>query len=150
MYKRQHLKGKKVTVPIANRVIPIIEDDYVDIEFGTGALKITPAQDTNDYEIGQRHHLQMIDSLDDDANLNEHGLHYNGKNRFEVRKLSAKELEEKGLLLKAEDYVNKVGTSERTGAVIEPKVSVQWFLKMSEIAKPALDVVCLLYTSRCV
>jgi len=136
-----HLKGKKVTVPIANRVIPIIEDDYVDIEFGTGALKITPAHDTNDYEIGQRHHLQMIDSLDDDANLNEHGLHYNGKNRFEVRKLIAKELEEKGLLLKAEDYVNKVGTSERTGAVIEPRVSVQWFLKMSEIAKPALDVV---------
>ena len=136
-----HLKGKKVTVPIANRVIPIIEDDYVDIEFGTGALKITPAHDTNDYEIGQRHHLQMIDSLDDDANLNEHGLHYYGKNRFEVRKLIAKELEEKGLLLKAEDYVNKVGTSERTGAVIEPKVSVQWFLKMSEIAKPALDVV---------
>ena len=136
-----HLKGKKVTVPIANRVIPIIEDDYVDIEFGTGALKITPAHDTNDYEIGQRHHLQMIDSLDDDANLNEHGLHYNGKNRFEVRKLIAKELEEKGLLLKAEDYVNKVGTSERTGAVIEPKVSVQWFLKMSEIAKPALEVV---------
>ena len=136
-----HLKGKKVTVPIANRVIPIIEDDYVDIEFGTGALKITPAHDTNDYEIGQRHHLQMIDSLDDDANLNEHGLHYNGKNRFEVRKLIAKELEEKGLLLKTEDYVNKVGTSERTGAVIEPKVSVQWFLKMSEIAKPALDVV---------
>ena len=136
-----HLKGKKVTVPIANRVIPIIEDDYVDIKFGTGALKITPAHDTNDYEIGQRHHLQMIDSLDDDANLNEHGLHYNGKNRFEVRKLIAKELEEKGLLLKAEDYVNKVGTSERTGSVIEPKVSVQWFLKMSEIAKPALDVV---------
>ncbi|KMQ72284.1 valine--tRNA ligase [Chryseobacterium koreense] len=136
-----HLKGKKVIVPIANRVIPVIEDDYVDIEFGTGALKITPAHDTNDYEIGQRHNLQMIDSLDDDGNLNQHGLHYNGKNRFEVRKLIVKELEEKGLLLKAEDYVNKVGTSERTGAVIEPKISQQWFLKMSEIAKPALDVV---------
>ncbi|MBV2166332.1 MAG: valine--tRNA ligase [Kaistella sp.] len=136
-----HLKGKNVIVPIANRVIPIIEDDYVDIEFGTGALKITPAHDTNDYEIGKRHNLAMIDSLDDDANLNNHGLHYAGKNRFEVRKVIAKELEEKGLLLKAEDYVNKVGTSERTGAVIEPKVSVQWFLKMSEIAKPALDVV---------
>ncbi|MBH1958480.1 MAG: valine--tRNA ligase [Flavobacteriia bacterium] len=136
-----HLKGKNVIVPIANRVIPVIEDDYVDIEFGTGALKITPAHDTNDYEIGQRHGLAMIDSLDDDANLNSHGLHYAGKNRFEVRKAIAKELEEKGLLLKAEDYVNKVGTSERTGAVIEPKVSVQWFLKMSEIAKPALDVV---------
>lgn len=136
-----HLKGKNVIVPIANRVIPVIEDDYVDIEFGTGALKITPAHDTNDYEIGKRHNLAMIDSLDDDANLNTHGLHYAGKNRFEVRKAIAKELEEKGLLLKAEDYVNKVGTSERTGAVIEPKVSVQWFLKMSEIAKPALDVV---------
>ena len=137
----QHLKGKKVIVPIANRAIPIIEDEYVDIEFGTGALKITPAHDTNDYEIGQRHNLAMIDSLDDDANLNEHGMHYNGKDRFEVRKQIAKELEEKGLLLKAEDYVNKVGTSERTGAVIEPKVSQQWFLKMEDLAKPALDVV---------
>lgn len=136
-----HLKGKKVIVPIVDRIIPIIEDEYVDIEFGTGALKITPAHDVNDYEIGQKHHLQMIDALDDDGNLNEYGLHYAGKNRFEVRKQIAKELEEKGLLLKAEDYVNKVGTSERTGAVIEPKVSVQWFLKMSEIAKPALDVV---------
>lgn len=136
-----HLKGKKVIVPIVNRVIPIIEDEYVDIEFGTGALKITPAHDVNDYEIGQKHNLQMIDSLDDDGNLNDYGLHYAGKNRFEVRKKIAKELEEKDLLLKAEDYVNKVGTSERTGAVIEPKVSVQWFLKMSEIAKPALDVV---------
>ncbi len=136
-----HLKGKNVIVPVVNRTIPVIEDDYVDMEFGTGALKITPAHDTNDYEIGQRHHLAMIDSLDDEGNLNEHGLHYAGKNRFEVRKALAKELEEKELSLKAEDYVNKVGTSERTGAVIEPKVSVQWFLKMSEIAKPALDVV---------
>lgn len=136
-----HLKGKSVIVPIVNRVIPIIEDEYVDIEFGTGALKITPAHDINDYEIGKKHHLKMIDALDDDGNLNEHGLHYAGKNRFDVRKQIAKELEENGLLLKAEDYVNKVGTSERTGAVIEPKVSVQWFLKMSDIAKPALDVV---------
>lgn len=136
-----HLKGKNVIVPIVNRVIPIIEDEYVDIEFGTGALKITPAHDTNDYEIGQKHQLPMIDALDDDGNLNEHGLHYAGKNRFDVRKQIAKELEENDLLLKAEDYVNKVGTSERTGAVIEPKVSVQWFLKMSEIGKPALDVV---------
>lgn len=136
-----HLKGKNVIVPIVNRVIPIIEDEYVDIEFGTGALKITPAHDINDYEIGKKHQLPMIDSLDDDGNLNEHGLHYAGKNRFEVRKQIAKELEANDLLLKAEDYMNKVGTSERTGAVIEPKVSVQWFLKMSEIAKPALDVV---------
>lgn len=136
-----HLKGKNVIVPIVNRVIPIIEDEYVDIEFGTGALKITPAHDINDYEIGQKHQLKMIDALDDDGNLNEHGLHYAGKNRFEVRKQIAKELEEKDLLLKAEDYVNKVGTSERTGAVIEPKISVQWFLKMSELAQPALEVV---------
>lgn len=139
--KYAHLKGKNVIVPIVNRVIPIIEDEYVDMEFGTGALKITPAHDINDYEIGQKHNLPMIDVLDDDGKLNEHGLHYNGKDRFEVRKLIAKELEENNLLVKAEDYVNKVGTSERTGAVIEPKISQQWFLKMSEIAKPALDVV---------
>ena len=136
-----HLKGKNVIVPIVNRVIPIIEDDYVDIEFGTGALKITPAHDINDYEIGQRHHLPIIDSMDNDAVLNEHGMHYQGMGRFTVRKEIAKELEKNDLLLKAEDYVNKVGTSERTGAVIEPKISVQWFLKMSEMAKPALDVV---------
>ncbi len=139
--KYTHLKGKKVIVPIVNRVIPIIEDDYVDIEFGTGALKITPAHDTNDYEIGKKHDLPMINSLDDDGKLNENGMHYAGKDRFEVRKLIAKELKEKDLLLKAENYVNKVGTSERTGAVIEPKVSVQWFLKMEDLAKPALDVV---------
>lgn len=137
----QHLKGKNVIVPIVNRVIPIIEDDYVDIEFGTGALKITPAHDINDYEIGQRHNLPIIDSMDNDAVLNEHGMHYQGMGRFTVRKEIAKELEKNELLLKAEDYVNKVGTSERTGAVIEPKISVQWFLKMSEMAKPALDVV---------
>lgn len=137
----QHLKGKNVIVPIVNRVIPIIEDDYVDIEFGTGALKITPAHDINDYEIGQRHQLPIIDSMDNDAVLNEHGMHYQGMGRFTVRKEIAKELEKNDLLLKAEDYVNKVGTSERTGAVIEPKISVQWFLKMSEMSKPALDVV---------
>lgn len=137
----QHLIGKKVIVPIVNREIDVIADDYVDIEFGTGLLKITPAHDVNDYEIGQRHNLPMIDSIDDDGKLNEHGLHYAGKDRFVVRKEIAKELEEKGLLEKAEDYVNKVGTSERTGAVIEPKISQQWFLKMADIAKPALDVV---------
>ncbi len=136
-----HLKGKNVIVPVVGRSVPVIFDEYVDIEFGTGALKITPAHDINDYEIGQRHQLSITDALDDDANLNEFGLHYQGKNRFDVRKSIAKELEEQGLMLKTEDYVNKVGTSERTGAVIEPKISAQWFLKMSEIAKPALDVV---------
>ena len=139
--KYHRLKSKSVIVPIVNRVIPIIEDEYVDIEFGTGALKITPAHDSNDYEIGKKHNLPMIDSLDDDGNLNEHGMHYAGKNRFVVRKMIAKELAEKDLLLRSEEYVNKVGTSERTGAIIEPKVSVQWFLKMEDLAKPALDVV---------
>ncbi|WP_312323792.1 valine--tRNA ligase [Soonwooa sp.] len=137
----QALKGKKLIVPIVNREIPVIEDEYVDIEFGTGALKITPAHDLNDYEIGKKHDLPIIDSMDNDANLNENGLHYAGKNRFVVRKEIVKELDEKDLLLKAEDYTNKVGTSERTGAVIEPKISVQWFLKMATLAKPALDVV---------
>lgn len=136
-----HLKGKRVEVPIVGRMVPVIQDEYVDLEFGTGALKITPAHDINDYEIGQKHGLEIIDSLDEDGNLTHHGLHYKGRNRFEVRKAIAKELEEKGLLLKSEDYVNKVGTSERTGAVIEPKVSVQWFLKMQEFAKNALRVV---------
>ncbi|MDY3362520.1 valine--tRNA ligase [Riemerella anatipestifer] len=137
----QKLIGKTVIVPIVNRAVPIIADEYVDIEFGTGTLKITPAHDVNDYEIGQKHQLQIIDAIDDDGKLNHHGIHYEGKDRFVVRKEIAKELEEKGLLAKAEDYVNKVGTSERTGAVIEPKISQQWFLKMSEIAKPALEVV---------
>lgn len=136
-----HLKGKRVEVPIVGRMVPVIQDEYVDLEFGTGALKITPAHDINDYEIGQKHGLEIIDSLDEDGNLTHHGLHYKGRNRFEVRKDIAQELEEKGLLLKSEDYVNKVGTSERTGAVIEPKVSVQWFLKMQEFAKEALRVV---------
>lgn len=136
-----HLKGKQVQVPIVGRMVPVIQDEYVDLEFGTGALKITPAHDINDYEIGQKHGLEIIDSLDEDGNLTHHGLHYEGRNRFEVRKAIAQELEEKGLLLKSEDYVNKVGTSERTGAVIEPKVSVQWFLKMQEFAKDALRVV---------
>src|SRR5690606_12266526 len=135
-----HLKNKKVIVPVVGRVIPIIEDNYVDLEFGTGALKITPAHDIADYEIGQKHNLQVIDSLDDAGNLNEHGMHYAGKNRFQVRKLIAKELEEKNILLKAEDYVNKVGTSDRTCSVIEPKPSVQCFLILNELAKPALDI----------
>lgn len=137
----KHLKGKNVIVPIVNRVIPIIEDEYVDIEFGTGALKITPAHDVNDYEIGQKYHLPMLDIFDDSGILNEHGLHYQGKDRFEVRRLIYQELKDKNLLVKTENYTNKVGTSERTGAVIEPKISQQWFLKMQEIAKPALEAV---------
>ncbi len=136
-----HLKGKRVIVPIVNRSIPLIEDDYVDMEFGTGCLKITPAHDPNDKVIGEKHKLEVIDIFNDDATLNSHGLHYEGKDRFVCRKEIVKELEEIGNLVKVEDYKNKVGTSERTGAIIEPKVSVQWFLKMEELAKPALDAV---------
>lgn len=136
-----HLKGKNVIVPIANRAVPIIEDDYVDLEFGTGCLKITPAHDINDKAIGDRHNLEVIDSLNDDGTLNSFGMHYDGKDRFVVRKEISKELEEKGLLAKVEDYHTSVGTSERTGAVVEPRLSDQWFLKMKEIAKPALDSV---------
>ncbi|WP_392448455.1 valine--tRNA ligase [Capnocytophaga canis] len=135
----KHLKGKKVIVPIVNRVVPIIEDEYVDIEFGTGALKITPAHDKNDYEIGERHKLEIIDAFTDDAKLNHYGLHYEGKDRFVVRKEIVKELEAKDLLLKTEDYLNKVGTSERTGAVIEQRPLDQWFLKMEDLVKPAIS-----------
>lgn len=137
----QNLKGKNVIVPIVGRTVPIIEDEYVDIEFGTGALKITPAHDKNDYEIGLKHNLQIIDSFNDEGILNEKGLHYRGKDRFVVRKLIHRELEEKNLLLKVEDYVNKVGTSERTGVVIEQRPLDQWFLKMEDLVKPALNAV---------
>lgn len=136
-----HLKGKKVIVPLANRVIPIIEDDYVDVEFGTGCLKITPAHDVNDKEIGDRHNLEIIDILNDNGTLNEKGLHYQGQDRFEARKNIAKELEELGILIKTENYNTTVGTSERTGAVIEPKLSQQWFLSMKELSEPALKAV---------
>lgn len=136
-----HLKGKRVIVPICNRVVPIIEDDYVDVEFGTGCLKITPAHDENDKLIGDRHNLEIIDILNDDGSLNEYGLHYNGKDRFVVRKEIVEELKSLGAVEKIESHVHKVGTSERTGAVIEPKLSEQWFLKMKEIAEPALKAV---------
>lgn len=137
----KELRGKRAIVPLAGRSIPIIEDDYVDMEFGTGCLKITPAHDPNDKEIGERHQLEVVDIFNDDATLNSNGLHYEGKDRFEVRKLIAKELEEKGYLIKKEQHVHKVGTSERTKAVIEPKISEQWFLKMEELVKPAISAV---------
>ena len=137
----QHLRGKKVIVPVVGRVVPIIEDEYVDIEFGTGALKITPAHDINDYEIGLKHQLPILDTFTDEGKLNSYGLHYEGKDRFIVRKEIVKELEEKNLLLKTEDYVNNIGTSERTGAVVEQRPLDQWFLKMEELVKPALKAV---------
>jgi valyl-tRNA synthetase len=136
-----HLKGKKAIVPLCNRVIPIIEDEYVDIEFGTGCLKVTPAHDENDKALGDKHKLEVIDIFNDDASLNSFGLHYQGKDRFVVRKEISKELEEKGFLLKTEVHTNKVGTSERTKAIIEPRLSDQWFLKMEDLAKPAIDAV---------
>ena len=137
----KHLRGKKVIVPVVGRVVPIIEDEYVDIEFGTGALKITPAHDINDYEIGLKYQLPIIDTFTDEGKLNSYGLHYEGKDRFIVRKEIVKELEEKNLLLKTEDYVNNIGTSERTGAVVEQRPLDQWFLKMEELVKPALKAV---------
>ena len=136
-----HLKGKKAIVPLCNRVIPIIEDEYVDLEFGTGCLKVTPAHDENDKNLGDKHKLEVIDIFNDDASLNSFGLHYQGKDRFVVRKEISKELEEKGILVKTEVHTNKVGTSERTKAVIEPRLSDQWFLKMKDLAKPAIDAV---------
>ncbi len=136
-----HLKGKKAIVPICNRIIPIIEDDYVDIEFGTGCLKVTPAHDVNDKNLGDKHNLEVIDIFNDDATLNSFGMHYQGKDRFVVRKEITKELKEKGFLVKTENYINKVGTSERTKAVIEPRLSDQWFLKMEDLVKPALKSV---------
>jgi len=136
-----HLRGKHVIVPICNRVVPIIEDDYVDIEFGTGCLKITPAHDVNDKEIGDRHNLEVIDILNDDASLNSYGLQHEGKDRIVARKDVTKELEDLGILVKIEDITHKVGTSERTHAVIEPRLSDQWFLKMKDLVKPAIQSV---------
>ena len=134
-----HLRGKKAIVPIVNRLIPIIEDEYVDVEFGTGCLKVTPAHDPNDKVLGEKHNLEVIDIFNDDASLNSQGLHYEGKDRFIVRKEISEELKSMGCLIKTEQYLHKVGTSERTKAVIEPKISAQWFLSMQDLSKPALD-----------
>lgn len=135
----RHLKGKKALVPLLNRAIPIIEDEYVSMEFGTGCLKITPSHDPNDYELGLKHKLDTIDILNDDGTLNERAGLYIGKDRFEVRKLIVKDIEKANQINKIEDYTNNVGFSERTDAVIEPKLSVQWFVKMDTITKPALE-----------
>ena len=135
------LKGKRVIVPGVGRVVPIIMDEYVDREFGTGALKITPAHDINDYNLGMKYGLESIDIFNDNGTLNEHGGKYVGMDRFACRKAIMKDLEEAGLVEKTEDYTNKVGHSERTDAVIEPKLSAQWFMKMEGVAKKALEVV---------
>ena len=135
----QKLIGRTVMVPLINREIPVIADTYVDKDFGTGCLKVTPAHDPNDYELGQKHNLPSIDLFNDNGTLNAHGAHYQGKDRFEVRREIEKELHDKGFLVKTEDIINKVGFSERTNAVIEPKLSLQWFVSMKELAAPALE-----------
>jgi len=139
--KNRHLKGKKVIVPLVNRVIPVIEDDYVDIEFGTGCLKVTPAHDVNDYMLGEKYHLPSIDIFNDNGTISENAGLYVGMDRFEVREQIEKDLRAAGLLEKVEAYTNKVGCSERTNVPIEPKLSMQWFLKMEHLAKIALEPV---------
>ena len=134
-----HLKGKNAVVPIVGRAVPIIFDEYVDPEFGTGCLKITPAHDPNDYELGSKYDLESIDILNDDGSINENVGFYANQDRFEVRKQIAVDLEDQGYLVKTEDHINKIGFSERTNAIIEPKLSMQWFCAMEDLAKPALD-----------
>jgi valyl-tRNA synthetase len=135
------IAGKKVLVPLLDRPVPVIEDEYVDMEFGTGCLKITPAHDINDYEIGRKFKLETIDIFNDNGTLSEKAQLYVGEDRFVVREKITRELQEKGYLVKVEDYANKVGYSERTDEVIEPKLSLQWFMKMDVLAKPALEAV---------
>jgi valyl-tRNA synthetase len=139
--KNAWLKGKRVIVPLINRSIPVIEDEYVDVEFGTGCLKVTPAHDVNDYMLGEKYRLETIDIFNNDGTLNEYGQQYAGMDRFAVREQIEKDLIQKDLMEKVEAYTNKVGYSERTHVPIEPKLSMQWFLKMNDLAKPALDAV---------
>ncbi len=134
-----HLHGEKVIVPLVNREVPIILDDYVDMEFGTGCLKVTPAHDINDYELGQKHNLETVNMMNADGTISEEGELYIGMDRFEVRKQISKDLDETGNLVKIEDYQNKVGYSERTDVVIEPRLSLQWWVSMKELAQPALE-----------
>ena len=135
----KHLHGKKAIVPLVNREVPIILDRYVDMDFGTGCLKVTPSHDVNDYKLGQKHKLKSIDIFDDEGRVNKNGKLYVGENRFEARKKITKDLDKVGQLDKVENYKNKVGFSERTDAVVEPKISTQWFLSMKEVKKPALE-----------
>ncbi|MCW3086578.1 MAG: valyl-tRNA synthetase [Bacteroidetes bacterium] len=135
----KHLKGKRCIIPMVNRSVPIIFDDYIDLEFGTGALKVTPAHDISDYNLGVKHNLEVIDTIAADGKMSAAAQFYVGEDRFTVRKKIAKDLEEMGQIVKIEDIKNKVGYSERTNAVIEPRLSLQWFLKMDTISKPALE-----------
>ena len=137
----KHLKGKEVWVPLTQRKVPVILDEYVAMDFGTGCLKVTPAHDINDKILGEKHGLEIIDIFNPDATLNERGLEFEGLNRFVARKKVIKALDSLGVLVKIKSHVHKVGTSERTKAVIEPRLSDQWFLKMEQLAKPAIVAV---------
>ncbi len=135
------LKGRQVWLPIVNKVIPVVEDDYVDMEFGTGVVKITPGHDPNDFEVGKRHNLEIVNILNDDATINQNGGKYEGLDRYEARKQIVEELDREGLLVKIEDYSHNVGTHDRCGTTIEPMVKEQWFVKMDELIKPAVEAV---------
>lgn len=142
-----HLHGRKVLLPIVNRVIPIVEDAYVDREFGTGVVKITPAHDPNDFEVGKRHDLPVINILNDDATINKNGGKFEGMDRYEARKAIVEELDQMGLLVKIEDHVHNVGTHDRCKTTIEPMVKDQWFVKMDELIKPAREAVKMVRSS---
>lgn len=137
----KHLIGKTVILPLVNREIPIVGDDYVDLEFGTGAVKMTPAHDPNDFEVGKRHNLEIIRVMDDKGIINEKGGKYKGLDRYEARKAIVKDLEEAGLLVKIKDHAHNVGTHDRCGTTVEPIISKQWYVKMDQLAKPAVEVV---------
>jgi len=137
----QYLKGRQVWLPIVNKTIPVVEDEYVDMEFGTGVVKITPAHDPNDFEVGKRHNLPEVNILNDDATINANGGKYEGLDRYEARKQIVEELEREGLLVRIEDYSHNVGTHDRCGTTIEPMIKKQWFVKMDELIKPAVEAV---------
>src|SRR5690606_11342966 len=133
-----HLKVKRLIVPLVNREVPLIFDEYVDPAFGTGALKVTPAHDINDYNLGLNHNLAVIDTLNEDGTISEAAEVFVGMDRFAARKKSVDQLKEDGLLVKEEEYTTRLGYSQRTNAVVEPRISTQWFVKMKELAEPAL------------
>jgi valyl-tRNA synthetase len=137
----RHMQGKRILVPLINRSVPVIFDEYIDREFGTGALKVTPAHDINDYNLGLKHHLEVVDTLNPDGTMSEAAQLYIGEDRFAVRKKITEDLKKQGHVVKIEDYTNKVGYSQRTDVAIEPRISTQWFMKMQDMAKPALDLV---------
>ena len=135
----KHLIGKKVILPIVNKEIPVVADEYVDMEFGTGVVKITPAHDPNDFEVGKRHNLEQINVMNDDGTINENGGKYAGMDRYEARKAIVEELKNLGLLVKIEDHVHNVGTHDRCKTTVEPMMKLQWFVRMDEMAKPAIE-----------